>query len=159
MTAELTSLAEIAPARVALDERELELIDRARHAGATWADVAEALGLSSRQAAEQRRQRLVAARRARLSRLDRAWSVDLTALRSAVGDLHRWIEADRSWDDRFRRAALTRRTCVLALDATPGALYALAGHLVDDLTAAGPGLPRPAHHAARSMSTRLSTAH
>ncbi|NED50779.1 hypothetical protein G3I24_07635, partial [Micromonospora aurantiaca] len=59
----LTRLSEIVAARARLDDRELDLIDRARHDGATWAEIARALGLGSRQAAEQRRQRLVAARR------------------------------------------------------------------------------------------------
>ena len=52
MEAELGHLAEIGAARAALDERELELIDRARQAGATWGQVAATLGLASRQAAE-----------------------------------------------------------------------------------------------------------
>ena len=65
MTAELTELAQLRAARARLDEQELTLIERARHAGATWAQIATALGLTSRQAAEQRRQRLVTAARAR----------------------------------------------------------------------------------------------
>jgi hypothetical protein len=44
----------IPAARARLDAAELALIDGARRDGATWADVAEALGLGSRQAAEQR---------------------------------------------------------------------------------------------------------
>ncbi|MEU8313314.1 MULTISPECIES: hypothetical protein [unclassified Micromonospora] len=147
----------MAAARVALDDRELDLIDRARHDGATWAEIAQALGLASRQAAEQRRQRLVAARRARLSRLDPAGSPDLPALRAGVTDLHRWIDADRAWDGRFPRAALTRRTCALALDAAAGPLHTLAAHLADDLAGAGQRLPGPARDAARRITTALST--
>ncbi|MFF0655674.1 MULTISPECIES: hypothetical protein [Micromonospora] len=155
----LARLSEIAAARVRLDERELDLIDRARHDGATWAEIARALGLGSRQAAEQRRQRLVAARRDRLTRLDPAGSPDVPALRAAVADLHRWIETDRSWDGRLPRAALTRRTCALALDAPAGPLYALAAHLADDLAGAGRRLPVPVRDAARRITTALSTAH
>ncbi|MEH0818792.1 MULTISPECIES: hypothetical protein [unclassified Micromonospora] len=155
----LARLSEITAARARLDERELDLIDRARHDGATWAEIARALGLGSRQAAEQRRQRLVAARRTRLARLDPAGSPDVPALRAAVTDLHRWIETDRSWDGRFPRAALTRRTCGLALDAPAGPLYALAAHLADDLAGAGHRLPAPVRDAARRITTALSTGH
>ncbi|AXO35076.1 hypothetical protein [Micromonospora sp. B006] len=153
----LAGLSEIAAARVRLEDRELDLIDRARHDGATWTEIARALGLGSRQAAEQRRQRLAAARRARVTRLDPARSPGVPALRAAVADLHRWIEADRSWDARFPRAALARRTCALALDAPAGPLYALAAHLADDLAGAGSRLPAPARDAAGRITATLST--
>ncbi|WP_245666295.1 hypothetical protein [Micromonospora sediminicola] len=157
MTPEPTCLSEVAAARARLDERELELIDRARHDGATWAEIAGALGLSSRQAAEQRRQRLVAARRSRQARRDRACAPDVAAVRAAVSDLHRWIEADRGWDGRFRRAPLVRRTTATALDAAaPGSLYALAAYLVGDLTDVGPRLPAPAREATRRIAAALS---
>ncbi|QLQ36409.1 hypothetical protein [Micromonospora robiginosa] len=159
MALDLTRLTEIEAARARLDERELELIDRARHDGATWAQIADALGLSSRQAAEQRRQRLVATRRARLGRVDRAWSAEVVALRAAVADLDRWIGADRGWDGRFRRAALVRHTCASALDAAPGPLFALAAYLVGDLAGVGPRLPAPAREAARRIAAMLSTEH
>ncbi|MDO3686720.1 hypothetical protein [Micromonospora sp. C28ISP2-4] len=155
----LARLSEIAAARARLDDRELDLIDRARHDGATWAEIARALDLGSRQAAEQRRQRLVTARRGRLSALDPAASPDVPALRATVADLHRWIEADRSWDARFPRAALTRRTWALALDAPAGPLYALAAHLADDLAGAGRGLPGPVRDCARRITAALSTGH
>ncbi|WP_431875019.1 hypothetical protein [Micromonospora marina] len=153
----LARLSDITAARVRLDERELDLIDRARHDGATWAEIARALGLGSRQAAEQRRHRLLAARRDRLTRLDPAGSPDVPALRTAVADLHRWIETDRAWDGRFPRASLTRRTCALALDAPAGPLYALATHLAADLSGAAPRLPAPARDAARRITATLST--
>jgi hypothetical protein len=63
-------LAAIAAARDALDDRELAAIDAARRSGSTWAEVATALGLASRQAAEQRRRRLAAAARSRRHRQD-----------------------------------------------------------------------------------------
>ncbi|WP_305786272.1 hypothetical protein [Symbioplanes lichenis] len=156
MTPDLDQLAEIGPARARLDERELELIDRARQAGATWAQVAAALGLASRQAAEQRRQRLVGAARARRHDLDRRYAYSIVVLRQAVADLHRAIAADRGWTGRFPRAALARTTVATALDAPPGGLFALASQAADDLRGATiPGYVRLAHRkvqAALSMS-------
>ncbi|MEV0001891.1 hypothetical protein AB0H28_06320 [Micromonospora sp. NPDC050980] len=159
MTSEPACLSEIGAARARLDDRELELIDRARQDGASWAQIADTLGLGSRQAAEQRRQRLVAARRARLGRLDRACAAEVVALRAAVADLDRWIGTDRAWDSRFRRAALVRSTSASALDAAPGALFALAAYLVGDLAEVGPRLPAPAREAARRIAVALSTRH
>ncbi|XTZ14819.1 hypothetical protein ACQSSU_25645 [Micromonospora echinospora] len=157
MVPELTQLAGIAVDRARLDERELELIDRARHAGATWAQVAAVLGLGSRQAAEQRRQRLATLRRSRRQERDLAYSARIAAIRSAVLDLQRWIAADRRWDGRFRRAALVRSTAELALDADPGPLYALAALLVADLSAAGAArLPAPVAVATANLEGLLS---
>ncbi|WDZ83372.1 hypothetical protein [Micromonospora cathayae] len=152
MWAEITGLTEVRAARARLDERELELIDRARHGGATWGQVAEALGLSSRQAAEQRRQRLASARRARTRAADHTWSPRIVALRAAVADLHRWIAADRRWAGRFPRAELVRDTVTIALDAPAGALYALAAHLAADLVEVDPArLPAPVRAAATAL--------
>ncbi|WP_433384903.1 hypothetical protein [Micromonospora sp. KLBMP9576] len=160
MTPELSQLSDVTADRVRLDERELELIDRARHLGATWAQVAAALGLGSRQAAEQRRQRLAAARRSRRQELDLAYAPPIAAIRGAVLELQRWIDADRRWDARFRRAALVRRTVELALGADPGSLYALASLLAVDLADAGGGrLPVPVRAVARSLDDLLSMAH
>ncbi|MCF0091460.1 hypothetical protein [Micromonospora sp. MH99] len=157
MTTPLVGLAEVRAARARLDEREAELIDRARHDGATWAQVAAALGLGSRQAAEQRRQRLAAARRARRQDLDRGYSPQIAALRAAVAEVGRWIATDRRWDSRFRRAALVRNTVDAALDADPGSLYALALHLRTDLDGAGDRLPPPVRAVATTLTTALST--
>lgn len=158
MTPEIAQLAELRGARIRLDEQELELIDRARYGGATWAEIAAALGLSSRQAAEQRRQRLAAARRSRRQKLDLRYPSPIAALRAAVSDLQRWIDADRGWDTRFRRAALVRRTTALALDAAPGSLYALALHVAGDLADLGRDrLPVPVQAVAERMDAALST--
>ncbi|WP_030330354.1 hypothetical protein [Micromonospora parva] len=157
MTSELDRLAEVRAARARLDEQELEIIDRARHDGATWAQIATALGLGSRQAAEQRRQRLVAARWSRRQQLDLRLPPQVAALRTAVADLARWIGADQRWDNRFRRAALVRSTVETALDAAPGSLYALAVHLATDLTEAGERLPAPARTTAITINAALST--
>lgn len=158
MTSAIAQLADVRNARVHLDERELELIDRARHAGATWAEIAVALGLGSRQAAEQRRQRLAAARRSRRQALDRRYSARIAALRAAVTDLQRWIDADRGWDARFPAASLMRGTAAHASDSAPGALYALARHLVADLAEVEAGrLPLPVQAVVRRIEIAMST--
>lgn len=135
MAPELAHLAEVGAARTALDQRELELIDRARQAGATWGQIAGALGLASRQAAEQRRQRLGAAARSRNREQDLRYAPGIVTLRAAVDDLHRSIAADHRWAGRFPRAALVRATLRTALDAPPGGLYALAVQADEDLAA------------------------
>ncbi|MFF3866127.1 hypothetical protein [Micromonospora sp. NPDC001898] len=158
MTPELIELTDVAVDRARLDERELELIDRARHAGVTWGQIAAALGLGSRQAAEQRRQRLAAVRRSRRHERDLGYSTRIAAIRGAVLDLQRWIDADRRWDARFGRAALARKTAEAALDADPGSLYALASLLVLDLTEAGrERLPGPVQAVAARFDDLLST--
>ena len=154
---DLGQLAEIGPARARLDERELELIDRARQGGATWGQIAGALGLSIRQAAEQRRQRLLAAARARRHDQDLRYAHSIVVLREAVADLHRAIAADRRWSTRFPRAPLVRDTVAIAVDAPPGGLYALAHQAADDLTTA----PLPGHVglALHQLQRALSTPH
>jgi hypothetical protein len=160
MTAELARLADVPAARARLDEQELTLIERARVAGQTWADIAGALGLASRQAAEQRSQRLRAMVQARRQDEHHAYAPELAAIRLALADLQKWIGADRRWDARFTRAALVRATVATALQATPGALYALAEHVAADLTGAGaPRLPAPAHTAAARLRDALSRIH
>ncbi|MDO3702828.1 hypothetical protein Q3W71_14240 [Micromonospora sp. C28SCA-DRY-2] len=160
MTSELSRLTDLRAVRTRLDEEELELIHRARHAGATWAQIAAALGLASRQAAEQRRQRLAAARSSRRRSLDLRYPPAIAAIRNAVSDLRRWIDTDRRWDSRFRRAELVRRTAEAALDAPPGALYALALLIAADLAEAGPDrLPAPVRAVAAALDGALSTPH
>jgi hypothetical protein len=156
----LAQLSEVPAARARLDEQELELIDRARYAGATWTQIAAVLGLTSRQAAQQRHQRLVAGLRSRQEVADRRYAPGIVALRGAVAALYRWIRADRRWDARFVRAALVRETVTAALDAPPGALYALAAHISADLDGAGrQRLPRPVRAAAADLHEALSMKH
>ncbi|MGN9779199.1 hypothetical protein ACTMS0_26065 [Micromonospora sp. H33] len=160
MTSELDRLAEVTAARARLGEQELTLIDRARQAGATWAQIAAVLGLASRQAAEQRRQRLATAARARRVAADRPFGPQVAALRAAMAELDRWIAADRRWDERFPRAPLVRRTVATALDAPPGPLHSLARHVVADLADAGQGrLPARARAVAVAIEAALSTDH
>jgi hypothetical protein len=134
-------LGAIAAERERLDDRELALIDRARRDGATWAQVASGLGLASRQAAEQRRQRLAAAVdrafRSRREELDRRYGEPVALLRTAVSGLCAAIQDDRRWESRFVRAALVRDTLILAATADPGPLFALAAQAAADLGRSG----------------------
>jgi hypothetical protein len=144
---ELDQLAAVAAAREALDERELRLIDQARRDGATWAEIAAALGLASRQAAEQRRGRLAAAveraESVRREELDVRYGDDIAAVRAAAAALHRALSEDRHWDHRFVRAALVRETVHAAVEATPGPLFALAAQAVTDIADSGVALFPP----------------
>jgi hypothetical protein len=134
--AELAELERLRAARAALDVRELELIDRARRQGATWAQLAAALGVTSRQAAEQRRQRLSAAAHRAAKAQDSRYGHSIVQLRTAIDTLHTRIAADAIWDARFVRAALVRETVAAAVDATPSSLFALAAQAAADLAGA-----------------------
>jgi hypothetical protein len=140
----LAHLGAVPAARAALDERELTLIDRARRAGATWTQIAAALGLTTRQAAEQRRQRLAAAASRAARSQDAGYGQSIVQLRGAVDDLHRSIAADGAWDTRFVRAALVRATVGMAVDAPPSSLFALAALAAADLAEADVQRPPPA---------------
>jgi hypothetical protein len=139
----LEDLRGIRKRRARLDAEELALIDQARRAGATWPEIAAALGLSSRQAAEQRRLRLARAAERdsspRRAELDQAYGRSAFDLRRGAVELHRRIGADRRWDDRFRRAALVRETLAAAPDAPTGALHDLVTMVLADL--ADPEIP------------------
>ena len=148
-------LREIAAARADLDARELELIDRARRQGATWAQIAGGLGLSSRQAAEQRRHRLAAAVRRR--RHDHDLRYGLRPLRTAVTDLLAAIADDPHWERRFVRAGLVRDTLATAADAGPGPLFALAAQAAADLTGCGPA-PRRLRSAVTGLRRAVQAA-
>ncbi|GAA2627871.1 hypothetical protein [Paractinoplanes durhamensis] len=156
--AELGDLREIHERRARLDAEELALIDAARRGGATWAEIAAALGLTSRQAAEQRRLRLAAALRPVRRELDLAYGEKLTAVREAAVELHRRIGADRRWDGRFVRAALVRQTLGAAPEAPGGGLYSLVKDVLDDLAAARPALPQPTETAIDRLRTALGEA-
>jgi hypothetical protein len=156
---ELAELDELRAARAALDIRELELIDRARHQGATWAQLAAVLGVTSRQAAEQRRQRLSAAAHRAAQNQDPRYGPSIVQLRAAIDDLRRRIAADAIWDARFVRAALVRETVAAAVDATPGALFALAAQVAADLAAAAvTDPPRPLRDAVHALYAAVRTA-
>jgi hypothetical protein len=138
--ADLSGLRAVPAARASLDATELSLIDQARREGATWSDIAAALGLSTRQAAEQRRLRLATAALRVPPDLDERYGEQIAALRTAAAELHRRIGADRRWDSRFPRAKLVRETLAAAPDAPAGSLFALVAAVVEDL----PAVPAPA---------------
>lgn len=139
----LAALAGVPAVRADLDRVERELIGAARALGVGWPTIARALGLGTRQAAEQRWLRLrgglsrdpdrvrAAQREQRI--VDDATGKAVAELRRAAADLHRRIEADHGWDGRHSRAALARASLAAAVDAPPGALYALCRHAIDDL--------------------------
>jgi len=137
--ADLSDLRRIPAARARLDADELALIDKARRAGATWADIATALGLASRQAAEQRRLRLATAAAPCQQDLDEA----IAGLRVAAVELHRRVGADRRWDGRFVRARLVRETLDAAVTAPSGPMFSLVNDVVGDLDVARVPLPGP----------------
>jgi hypothetical protein len=152
--AALEALPSIVGLREQLDRCELMLIESARASGASWTRVAEALGLGSRQAAEQRFLRLSgqstrdtrdagaarAARRGQRS-VDAVYGTGITGLRSAVRRALARMALDPAWDKRFARAALCRNSLAMAADAQPGALFALTEHVLVDLAAAPAGEP------------------
>jgi hypothetical protein len=155
----LGALRGIPAERARLDETELELIDRARRSGATWADIASALGLATRQAAEQRRLRLATAViRLRQQTLDDGYAPPIAALRAAIAELDRRIGADRRWDARFPRAELVRRTVNAATLAPAGGLFSLATDASTDLRPGRPTLPRPMQAAVDRLLAALDAA-
>jgi hypothetical protein len=155
---ELSELRGIPVRRARLDAEELGLIDAARRDGVTWAQIAAALGLTSRQAAEQRRLRLVAAVRPVRRDLDGAYGEKLAAVRESAVELHRRIGADRRWDKRFVRAALVRETLAAAPEATGGGLYSLVNDVLADLAATRPALPAPTRAAIERLRASLEVA-
>ena len=137
----LASLAAVTAARRELDRIERRLIEVARGRGESWARLAPALGVASRQAAEQRWLRLRAGegRDPAVARANRRrqQSIDTTspmgALRAAVTAALGYIERDEGWDGRHPRAILARTSLLAAEAAPPGALYALVAHACGDL--------------------------
>lgn len=156
--ADLSELRAVPAERARLEARELELIDRARREGATWVEIAEAIGVSSRQAAEQRRARLASSLRPARVQLDLRYGSKVADLREAAVELHRRIGADRRWDARFTRAQLVRETLGAAFDAPVSGLYALAVEAVDDLDRAGARLPGPTAAAVARLRETLAEA-
>lgn len=139
----LTGLSYLEEMRRETDLVERRLIEDARAQGTGWAQIAAALGLKSRQAAEQRWLRLCGEKTrdpigVRTSRRYQQ-SVDTHAgpaireLRAAVVVALREIDDDPAWDGIHSRAVLLRESLSAAVSAAPGALYALVRHAVEDL--------------------------
>src|SRR5262245_2531535 len=106
----LGALSELRQVRADLDRVERELISSAREQSAGWPAIARALGLGSRQAAEQRWLRLkgvatrdpAQARRSHVRQrtVDAEAGQELSDLRRAAVQACRLIEADHEWDHR-----------------------------------------------------------
>jgi hypothetical protein len=76
----------------------------------------------------------------------------MVRLRAAIGVLDRRIAADPLWDTRFTRAELVRETVQAAVEAPPGALFALARAAAADLAdAAGARPPEPLRTAVSNL--------
>lgn len=161
--ADLSDLRAIPARRARLDAEELALIDRARRDGATWPEIAAALGLASRQAAEQRRHRLSRAAeresRPRRVQLDLGYGPSVLHLRESAVELHRRIGADRRWDSRFPRAVLVRETLSAAPDAPAGALFDLVEAVLADLADPDvPAFPAPLRTAVSRLREKMTSA-
>jgi hypothetical protein len=137
--------------RARLDAAELTLIEGARESGVSWARIAAALGLSSRQAAEQRYLRLhgddgdegrdaaeARSSRERQRKVDTPYGEEVARLRTAARSARRRLAADPDWDGRHPRAALVRDTIALAGTAAPGPMFALLHLAVADLRTIAP---------------------
>lgn len=139
----LSALSVLAALRADLDRTERALIDAAREGGASWLAVARALGLRSRQAAEQRRRRLrgtPSTTHPRQRTVDDLATVQVRHQVVVVGMLlAKRCNADgdplgsRHDDQPWRAVRLAWRTLSQARDAPPGALHDLARLAVDDL--------------------------
>jgi hypothetical protein len=161
----LAALAALRRIRGDLDLTERGLIERAREGGVSWPGIAEALGLASRQAAEQRLLRLSgpAGRDPRAARRQR--SVDATQgdavarLRAAVRAASRQILADPGWEGRSGRAALARASLSEAALAPPGAMFALVEAAMTDLSGLRlADLPAPLRSAVEALGRALDAA-
>jgi hypothetical protein len=166
----LAALATVPRLRADLDAAERLLIDTARATGASWAAIAGALGLGSRQAAEQRWLRLAAlpaqagrdpvlVRRARTRQqtVDKQAGQIVADLRSAVRELAAALDRHAA-ADHDPPAVLARQTLTIALDATPGSLVDLAKLALTDL-AASQGVPAavaPAVHRVTALLAALA---
>jgi hypothetical protein len=163
----LRALSGLRHVREDLDRLERALIGAAREQRVGWPEIAGALGLASRQAAEQRWLRLRGGPsrdplRVRAAQREQR-TVDkfhgLTDLRRAALEAYRRIEADRSWPERHPRAGLVQTTLATAIDASPGALYALCRNVIDDLEAMSAiRLPPPLAAAARNLRLAVAQA-
>lgn len=167
--AALAGLGTIDGARRTLDDLERRLITESRRRGATWAQVASALGLASRQAAEQRWTRLcgdptravpeIRQDRRRQRSVDKMNGAGMAALRTAAVELHRGLRLDAAWDGRFPTAALVRATLAAAVDSPPGALFSLAEAAIDDLSRVRPiEVPRAMRASVESLREAVELA-
>jgi hypothetical protein len=109
----LGALGRIDQLRAGLDRAERQLIGAARAQGASWRELAAALGLRSRQAAEQRWLRL----RQRIVDEEADEGAPVQALRAELTILHGRLVRRSRWGTHAAPAGLARRTLAVALDA------------------------------------------
>jgi hypothetical protein len=166
----LAALALVPGLRRDLDRVERALIGAAREGDVSWGEVAAALRLRSRQAAEQRwlrltssdagRDAVTARRRRRHQRIvDTSAGPAVVALRAAVRTLVERIEGVPDRGGRAPAATLALRTLQIALNAEPGALFDLARLAIADLATVGTGtLAEPVRAAVRRVEKLLAEA-
>lgn len=163
IAATLAALTGLRAQRAELDRAERALIESAREAGVGWAQIASALGLASRQAAEQRLLRLsgqasrdpveVRAARVRQRIVDDMFGPQITELRSAASIALRHMAPADTWDGIHPRASLVRIALELAVSAPPGGLYELVRQAIDDSSRWPPAdLPTGAAEALRQLA-------
>lgn len=160
----LAALALVADLRADLDEVEQSLLALARRGGATWQEVAAALGLRSRQAAEQRWLRLraltttdlAAQRRRRQQDIDIA-EPEIDTLRARARTLDKRLARLPGGTDRSAALVrLARRTLQDAVDAPPGPMHDLVRLAVKDLRAIpAQALGRPVAEAVERLSALI----
>jgi hypothetical protein len=147
----LPALRLLAGLRSHLDTVERQLIESARDHGDSWAKIADALGLASRQAAEQRLLRLAGPagrdpsperrRRTRQRSVDELHGAELAKLRPAVAAAARQLALHPQWTENEPRATLAHTTLSLAATAEPGPLFSLAAQALADLNTVPSGPP------------------
>jgi hypothetical protein len=156
----LAALPLVAELRADLDRLEQQLIALARERRASWRQIAVALGLASRQAAEQRYLRLqaasgkdpagVRAQRRRQRTADDTAGAEVHALRTQVFLLRNRLSGGAGPP----AVRLAEQTLAAATDAPPGALYDLARLAVSDLrTVSRSVLGRPATEALERLAS------
>ena len=141
----LAALGALGALRRDLDATERGLIERAREDGIAWTRIAEALGLASRQAAEQRFLRLGAPRgrdavdarssRRRQQTVDGVYGQAIRDLRAAIRRARRLVGTDPEWARRHPRATLVRSSLEEAATAPPSAMFSLVEAALTDLAA------------------------
>lgn len=164
----LPALRSLAGLRAHLDAVERQLIESARDRGNSWATIAEALGLASRQAAEQRLLRLSGERnrdpgptrqqRGRQRVVDKTFGEDLARLRPAISAAARQLAIRPGWTQSQPLATLALSTLSIAETAAPGALYSLATQALLDLDAVTTEPPAAIRAARERLRTAITTA-
>ncbi len=154
--------------RAHLDAVERQLIGVGPGSRNSWATIAEALGLASRQAAEQRLLRLSGERnrdpgptrqqRGRQRVVDKAFGEDLARLRPTISAAARQLAIRPGWTQSQPLATLALSTLLVAETAAPGALYSLAIQALSDLDAVTTEPPAAIRAARERLRTAITAA-